>query len=111
MRIRADNCSRMRCRIITGMKRACYIFFIAAAMLAQQPIRPVPPLGIEVAAQDRSELESGLQRLRAAIDKLRGESAAAGCAHLSRSGPLRAPVQRILSARRDRESQNPAAKR
>lgn len=53
------------------MKSPLCILLLAAIALAQQAIRPVPPLGVEVAAQDRSELESGLARLRGAIDKLR----------------------------------------
>jgi hypothetical protein len=36
------------------------------------PLRPIPPAGIEVPAQDRAELEAGLKSLRASIDKLRG---------------------------------------
>jgi hypothetical protein len=38
----------------------------------QPPMRPIPPAGIEVPAQDRTELEAGLKSLRASIDKLRG---------------------------------------
>lgn len=34
-------------------------------------MRPIPPAGIEVSAADRAELEAGLQRLRAATDKLK----------------------------------------
>ena len=33
-------------------------------------MRPIPPAGVEVPAQDRTELENGLKRLKAAIDKL-----------------------------------------
>jgi hypothetical protein len=57
---------------MTGMKRALCLFLLAMAAMPQQAIKPVPPLGIEVAAADRTELESGLARLRAAVDKLRG---------------------------------------
>jgi len=50
------------------------ILLSAAAAAAQQPaapaIRPIPPPGVEVPAQDREELEAGLRRLRASIDKL-----------------------------------------
>jgi hypothetical protein len=54
------------------------ILFLTVTVLAQQPaqqrqpMKPVPPVGVEVPASDRVELEAGLQRLRAAIDKLRG---------------------------------------
>jgi hypothetical protein len=51
---------------------------LAAAGFAQSPqpppMRPVPPAGIEIPTQDRTELESGLRSLRASIDKLRGNS-------------------------------------
>ena len=33
-------------------------------------MRPIPPAGVEVPAPDRTELEAGLKRLKAAIDKL-----------------------------------------
>ncbi|HKA00304.1 MAG TPA: hypothetical protein VKE70_27525 [Candidatus Solibacter sp.] len=41
---------------------------------AQPPIKPVPPVGIEVPAADRTELEAGLSRLRAATTALKGNS-------------------------------------
>ncbi|MFN0119646.1 MAG: prolyl oligopeptidase family serine peptidase, partial [Blastocatellia bacterium] len=34
------------------------------------PMRPIPPPGVDVPAADRAELEAGLQRLKAAIEKL-----------------------------------------
>jgi len=43
-------------------------------MFAQQavpPVKPVPPLGVEVPAADRAELEAGLKRLRAATDRIK----------------------------------------
>jgi len=57
---------------MTSMKRAFCLFLLAAAAMPQQALKPVPPLGVEVPAPDRAELESGLTRLRAAIDKMRG---------------------------------------
>jgi len=61
---------------MTGMKHLSCIFLLAATALAQapaaRPINPIPPKGVEVPAQDRAELEAGLQRLTAAIDKLKG---------------------------------------
>jgi len=52
----------------------CLLLFTVTA-LAQPaqppPMRPIPPAGIEVPASDRTELAAGLERLRAAIDKLR----------------------------------------
>src|SRR3954471_16309654 len=48
-------------------------FSIAAlAQPARTPIKPVPPLGVEVPAPDRAELEAGLERLKAATGKLTG---------------------------------------
>src|SRR5215470_14911349 len=52
----------------------CTLVFIAVVLAQaaqQQAIKPIPPAGIEVPAQERVELEAGLQRLRAAIEKLR----------------------------------------
>ena len=93
------------------MKRAFCLLLLAAAAMPQQALKPVPPLGVEVPAADRAELESGLTRLRAAIDKMRGQSAAAGRPHLPRSRPVRASVQRVLPPGRNRQSQNAAAAR
>lgn len=57
------------------MKAVFGLLFLTAAAAAQPAgppaVRPIPPPGIEVPAQDRAELEAGLQRLRAAVDKLR----------------------------------------
>src|SRR3982751_3772505 len=44
----------------------------ALAQTAKPPIKPVPPLGVEVPAADRADLESGLDRLKAATGKLNG---------------------------------------
>src|SRR3982751_4279342 len=44
----------------------------ALAQTAKPPIKPVPPLGVEVPASDRAELEAGLERLKAATGKLTG---------------------------------------
>src|SRR5262245_8748842 len=52
----------------------CTLLFIAivlAQAAQQQAIKPIPPAGIEVPAQERAELEAGLQRFRVAIEKLR----------------------------------------
>jgi len=39
---------------------------------AQRPaMRPIPPAGVEVPAADRTELENGLRRLKAAMEKLK----------------------------------------
>src|SRR5262245_196095 len=67
------------------MKILSTFLFLTAIALAQSPaqqpaqqpaqrpaMRPIPPAGVEVPAADRTELEAGLQRLRAALDKLRG---------------------------------------
>jgi predicted esterase len=71
-------------------KSLIFILVFAASALAQQPVtpgqppgqpgnqtapqrpamRPIPPVGVEVPAQDRTELENGLKRLKAAMDKL-----------------------------------------
>src|SRR5262245_2982851 len=57
--------------------RFCIFLFIAIAFAhnaQQQTVKPIPPAGIEVPAQERVELEAGLQHLRAAIEKLRDNS-------------------------------------
>lgn len=57
------------------MKPFISLICLAAAALAQpanKAIKPVPPLGIELPAQDRAELQSGLQHLKSVIDKLQG---------------------------------------
>jgi len=40
--------------------------------MAQPARKQVPPAGVEIAAQDRKELQAGLDHLRASIAKLRG---------------------------------------
>src|SRR3954470_1588586 len=45
---------------------------VAVAQPARTPIKPVPPPGVEVPAPDRAELEAGLERLKAATGKLKG---------------------------------------
>lgn len=61
------------------MKILICLFLVAAAALAQAPaqppagrpaMRPIPPAGVEIPASDRNELEAGLKRLKAAIDRL-----------------------------------------
>src|SRR5690242_19125529 len=46
------------------MKRLCCLYVVSAIALSQQPVKPVPPAGVEVPAADRAELEAGLDRLR-----------------------------------------------
>lgn len=58
------------------MKRLLCLFLFAATALAQAsaqqpPVKPIPPVGVEVPAADRTELENGLRRLKAAMDKLK----------------------------------------
>src|SRR5580704_14796646 len=53
------------------MTKLSVLFMIPlAGALAQPAIKSVPPAGIEIAAADRAELQSGLDRLRAATAKL-----------------------------------------
>ena len=61
------------------MKHLFCLLLLTAVAFAQQtaqqpagrpPMRPIPPAGVEVPAPDRTELENGLKRLKAAIDKL-----------------------------------------
>src|SRR5260221_594546 len=60
------------------MRRFGCAFLLAIVAAAQpqpagpRPINPIPPKGVEVLAPDRAELEAGLARLSAAIDKLKG---------------------------------------
>ena len=49
-----------------------FCVLLGAALCAAQPVKPVPPPGIEVSAQDRTELQAGLDHLRAEIEKLHG---------------------------------------
>src|SRR5207249_201254 len=39
-------------------------------LVAQVPVKSIPPAGIEVSSADRAELEAGLAHLRAATSKL-----------------------------------------
>ncbi|MBI5685645.1 MAG: prolyl oligopeptidase family serine peptidase [Verrucomicrobia bacterium] len=55
------------------------VFFFALTLRADGPrdnlpdsVRPVPPLGIEVPAEDRVELEAGLKKLGTEVEFLRG---------------------------------------
>ncbi len=56
----------------------CLLLFTAIAFAqtptqppaGRPPMKPIPPVGVEVPAADRAELEAGLQRLKTAIDKL-----------------------------------------
>jgi len=58
------------------MKNLFCILFLAVAAFAQAPgqpqVKPIPPAGVEVSAQDRSELETGLKSLSNSIEKLKG---------------------------------------
>jgi hypothetical protein len=56
------------------MRKLCYLFCAVQLATAQQarPVKPVPPAGVEIPAADRADLQSGLDRLRAATDKLKG---------------------------------------
>src|SRR6266478_6061198 len=57
------------------MKRYTILLLIAASLYGQNtPIRPVPPPGIAVSPEDRKDLEAGLKRLAASIEKLQGKS-------------------------------------
>ena len=47
------------------------LFLLATTIVFAQS-RPVPPPGVEVAANDRTDLEAGLKRLSASLDKLQG---------------------------------------
>lgn len=55
-----------------------YLFLFSFTIQAQQAgsgqpaIKQIPPAGIPVSASDQDELKAGLQRLRAKVDKLRG---------------------------------------
>ncbi|MBI1763909.1 MAG: prolyl oligopeptidase family serine peptidase [Acidobacteria bacterium] len=67
-------------------KSLIFILAFVVTALAQQPVtpgqpgnqaarqqpamRPIPPVGVEVPAPDRTELENGLKRLKVAMDKL-----------------------------------------
>jgi dienelactone hydrolase len=47
---------------------------VAVWAQAQRPIKPIPPVGVEVPAADRADLEAGLARLKAATEKLKGNA-------------------------------------
>src|SRR4051794_18823405 len=67
---------RLRCRIMSSIMRAicCLLVFSLGALSqpARSPVKPVPPPGVEVPAADRTELESGLQRLQTMTGHLKG---------------------------------------
>ncbi len=44
---------------------------LAQAPAQQPPVKPIPPVGVEVPVADRTELENGLRRLKTAMDKLK----------------------------------------
>ncbi|QOY87886.1 prolyl oligopeptidase family serine peptidase [Paludibaculum fermentans] len=48
------------------------LLLILAAALQAEPVRPVPPPGVDVPAADRKDLEAGLQRLHSSLEKLKG---------------------------------------
>ncbi len=48
------------------------LFFLLAATLASGQSRPVPPPGVEVPTNDRTDLEAGLKRLSVSLEKLQG---------------------------------------
>ncbi len=63
------------------MKILGSLLLLTAIALAQQPaqqpaqrpaLKQIPPAGVEVPEADRTELENGLRRLKAAMDKLKG---------------------------------------
>ena len=47
------------------------VLAVASPLFCQTPVRPIPPSGVAVSDGDRAELEAGLQRLRASIEKLK----------------------------------------
>ncbi|MCU1234971.1 MAG: hypothetical protein JWP63_2938 [Candidatus Solibacter sp.] len=53
------------------MKRLSAVFLLCLATYAQNTLKPIPAIGIEVPAADRAELEAGLARLGAATAQLR----------------------------------------
>src|SRR5215216_511358 len=59
-----------------NMKLACCLIFscLLWAQAPRQAVRPVPPPGVEVPANDRADLEAGLARLKAATEKLKGNA-------------------------------------
>src|SRR6516225_10139458 len=60
-----------------AMRLGCCLFvccLIAQAQGQSQAVRPVPPPGVEVPANDRAELEAGLARLKAATERLKGNA-------------------------------------
>ena len=50
------------------MRRRFIFFFIGVASLAA--VRPVPPPGIAISAEDQSQLHAGLERLHKTIESL-----------------------------------------
>src|ERR1051325_1645791 len=56
-----------------NMKAVCVYLPLVfpSAQPAGQPIKPVPPPGVELSAADRAELQAGLDRLRAATARLK----------------------------------------
>src|SRR3954453_4769789 len=56
------------------MRLVCCLTLLLSSAFSQpaRPTNPVPPPGVEVPPADRAELEAGLERLRAATGKLKG---------------------------------------
>jgi dienelactone hydrolase len=60
-----------------NMRALCCLAISTLALWAQaprQPIKPIPPVGVEVPPADRADLEAGLARLKAATEKLKGNA-------------------------------------
>ncbi len=56
------------------MKRTALLLLSAVSLFAQDAdIRPVPPPGVTVSPEDKKDLEAGLKRLAASIEKLQGK--------------------------------------
>ena len=62
----------MKALKITSQLSILLFTVIAMAQQSGESIKAIPPAGVEIAAQDRIELEAGLQRLRTSIEKLAG---------------------------------------
>ena len=57
--------------LLPAIMIGCLGIWTAAAALGQQPVRPIPPPGIEVPEQDAKQLAEGIQQLGGQIEILR----------------------------------------
>src|SRR5689334_16964324 len=69
-RTKSSNTFR-RPRVIRPLLAIAALFLSTTTLLAQDVVKPIPPLGKPIPAADRAELEAGVAKLGQDIDTLR----------------------------------------